>query len=118
MLSGTVSAGLGFNAATVPFCTLDLLERLLLRCWWVVEIVRFRESSDSIFLRIACEGFVSALALTVLDAVRRLGMKLIGVECARGGVEGGVAISCCLQKQNLRAIDTVGILRTMDGEHV
>lgn len=55
MFSGTVRAGLGFNAATVPFCALALCPRLRLpgASCCVVEIVRLRESSDSIFLRIA-----------------------------------------------------------------
>ena len=50
-------------------------------------MVRLRESSDSIFLRMAWDGFVSGLVLCVRDAVRRFGMKLVGEECARGGVQ-------------------------------
>lgn len=55
MFSGTVRAGLGFSAATVPFCAVALCPRLRLpgASCCVVEIVRLRESSDSIFLRIA-----------------------------------------------------------------
>ncbi len=53
MFSGTVRAGAGLSAATVPFCAFDLLPRLLLRWYCVVEMVRFRASSDSIFLRMA-----------------------------------------------------------------
>jgi hypothetical protein len=54
MFSGTVNAGLGLRAATVPLVGTILppgpprLDR-----WWVVDIVRFRASSDSIFFRIA-----------------------------------------------------------------
>ena len=53
MVSGTVSAGLGFSAATVPLATLGLPPRRRLLCC-VVEMVRFRESSFSILLRKAC----------------------------------------------------------------
>ena len=53
MCSGTVSAGLGFSAATVPFVAVRPA-RLPGRPLCVVEIVRLRASSDSIFLRIAC----------------------------------------------------------------
>ena len=54
MFSGTVSAGLGFSAATVPLAAEGLFPRLDERCWlWVVEMVRLRDSSDSIFFRIA-----------------------------------------------------------------
>lgn len=55
MVSGTVSAALGLSAATVPFWTC-LPGRFLLGRACVVEIVRLRESSDSIFLRIACRS--------------------------------------------------------------
>lgn len=54
IFSGTVSAGLGLSAATVPFATAGFPPRFPRLCWWVVEIVRFRASSDSIFFRIAC----------------------------------------------------------------
>lgn len=51
MVCGTVNAGLGLRAATVPLATVGL------RPFWlrklVVEMVRLRESSDSIFFRIA-----------------------------------------------------------------
>lgn len=53
MVSGTVSAGLGLSAATVPLATVGLLPRRRLLCW-VVEMVRFRESSFPILLRRAC----------------------------------------------------------------
>ena len=54
ILSGTVNAGLGFNAATVPFAPV-ILDSFLFRRLFdaAVEIVRLRASSDSIFLRIA-----------------------------------------------------------------
>lgn len=55
MFSGTVNAGLGLRAATVPLVGASLPPgppRLDER-WWVVDIVRFRESSDSIFFRMA-----------------------------------------------------------------
>jgi hypothetical protein len=53
MFSGTVSAGLGRSAATVPLAACTLLPRLPPRMLFVVEMVRLRESSDSIFLRMA-----------------------------------------------------------------
>lgn len=53
MFSGTVRAGLGLRAATVPLVA-ALEARLEERDVWVVEMVRLRESSDSIFLRMAC----------------------------------------------------------------
>lgn len=53
MCSGTVSAGLGFRAATVPFVAVRLA-RFPGRPLCVVDIVRLRASSDSIFLRMAC----------------------------------------------------------------
>ena len=55
MFSGTVNAGLGLRAATVPLVGTSLPPgpvRLDDR-WWFVEIVRFRASSDSIFFRMA-----------------------------------------------------------------
>ena len=54
MLSGTVNAGLGLSAATVPFAPV-ILDSFLFRRLFdaVVEIVRLRASSDSIFLRMA-----------------------------------------------------------------
>lgn len=54
MLSGTVNAGLGLSAATVPFAPV-ILDSFLFRRLFdaAVEIVRLRASSDSIFLRIA-----------------------------------------------------------------
>lgn len=54
MFSGTVSAGLGLRAATVPLVTAGFGRRFPRPEWKVVETVRLRESSDSIFLRIAC----------------------------------------------------------------
>lgn len=56
ILSGTVNAGLGFNAATVPLTGAVLPPRPRFERWpvWLCEMVRLRESSDSIFLRIAC----------------------------------------------------------------
>jgi hypothetical protein len=68
MLSGTVNAGLGFNPATVPFfafpadtppCLLLLLPPELLWFDWEEGIVRFLESSFSIFFRIAWKRPVS-----------------------------------------------------------
>lgn len=54
MPSGTVKAGLGLKPATVPFWG-RLLERLPpLDCWVALDPGRFRESSDSIFLRRDC----------------------------------------------------------------
>jgi hypothetical protein len=53
IFSGTVKAGVGLRAATVPFCAVAFVERLLLWPNPVVDIVRFRASSDSIFFRIA-----------------------------------------------------------------
>lgn len=56
MFSGTVNAGLGLRAATVPLVGTILPPgpaRLDDRWWWLVGIVRFRASSDSIFFRIA-----------------------------------------------------------------
>lgn len=57
MLSGTVNAGLGLRPATVPFLALDdRFDEDCCCCWPPAGklVVRFRESSDSIFLRIAC----------------------------------------------------------------
>lgn len=51
MDSGTVKAGLGFNAATVPFVAVPFVS--FLRKGAVVDVVRFRDSSDSIFFRMA-----------------------------------------------------------------
>lgn len=56
IVSGTVSAGLGLRAATVPFVAADLVDFFPLEDWWVVEMVRFLASSVSIFLRIALDG--------------------------------------------------------------
>ena len=53
MVSGTVRAGLGLSAATVPFATFALRDLRPLACC-VVDMVRFRESSVSILLRRAC----------------------------------------------------------------
>ena len=55
IFSGTVNAGLGLRAATVPLAATSLPPgaRLDDRWWWLVGIVRFRASSDSIFFRIA-----------------------------------------------------------------
>ncbi len=54
MFSGTVNAGLGLRAATVPFAPVVLDNFLFRRVFdAAVEIVRLRASSDSIFLRIA-----------------------------------------------------------------
>lgn len=53
MFSGTVKAGLGLSAATVPLAAAGFPPRLVLRCPCVVEIVRFRDNSDSIFFLIA-----------------------------------------------------------------
>lgn len=54
MFSGTVSAGDGLSAATVPLGAERCLRfEVLFDCWCVVEIVRFRDNSDSIFLRMA-----------------------------------------------------------------
>ena len=53
MLSGTVRAGLGLSAATVPLATLGFTPRRRPLCW-VVDTVRLRESSCSILLRSAC----------------------------------------------------------------
>ena len=89
MLSGTVRAGLGFKAATVPFWTLGLLLRLVRFGLKVVEIVRLRESSDSIFLRMAWDG-LSGSNVTDFEETRRLGMWLTGEECVRGRDMSGV----------------------------
>lgn len=51
MPSGTVKAGLGLKPATVPFWARLLVRLLPLDCWLVLDPGRFRESSDSIFLR-------------------------------------------------------------------
>ena len=54
MFSGTVSAGDGLSAATLPLGAERCLRfEVLFDCWCVVEIVRFRDNSDSIFLRMA-----------------------------------------------------------------
>ena len=56
MFSGTVKAGLGLRAATVPLVGTSLPPgpvRLDDRWWWLAGIFRFRASSDSIFFRIA-----------------------------------------------------------------
>ena len=89
MLSGTVSAGLGFSAATVPFCTFGLL-LCFLPCWCVVEIVRLRESSDSIFFRIACadeEVCSSTSNETLRVETRRRGLPLVDSAEGRDGKE-------------------------------
>lgn len=52
IFSGTVRAGEGLSAATVPFAA-SFPPRCFLLDWCVVEMVRFRDNSDSIFLRIA-----------------------------------------------------------------
>jgi len=52
MFSGTVKAGEGFSAATVPLAATGF-PFLPPRVFCVVEIVRFRANSDSIFFRIA-----------------------------------------------------------------
>ena len=87
MLSGTVNAGLGFNVATVPFCTFDLF-LVFLPCRCVVEIVRLRESWDSIFCLIACEeGEVrSSTSNETLRAVvvRRWRRELLPLDNAEG----------------------------------
>lgn len=85
MLSGTVKAGLGLRAATVPFWTFGLLPRLRFE-GYAVEIVRFRESSDSIFLRIACEG-LSASFGTARDVMRLLGIPLGAEEGTLRGMD-------------------------------
>ena len=69
MFSGTVRAGLGLRAATVPLATGGLAERLLRPDWKVVETVRFRASSDSIFLRIACGGSARKMTREETDLV-------------------------------------------------
>lgn len=51
MVSGTVRAGLGFKAATVPFVTVPFAN--FLRKGAVVDVVLFRDSSDSIFFLMA-----------------------------------------------------------------
>ena len=52
IFSGTVRAGEGLSAATVPFAA-SFPPRCFLLDWCVVEMVRFRDNSDSIFFRIA-----------------------------------------------------------------
>ena len=53
MVSGTVRAGLGLSAATVPLATLGFPPRRRPLCW-VVDMVRLRERPCSILLRSAC----------------------------------------------------------------
>ena len=108
MLSGTVSAGLGFKAATVPFWTLGFALRLL-RFWlYVVEMVRLRESSDSIFLRIACVG-LSGSKLTVFEGVRRLGIKVAEEEGVRGKDILGVSATTRKLEDNLEHCTVCGL---------
>lgn len=100
MSSGTVKAGLGFSAATVPFCTFGLLPRLRLECC-VVEIVRLRASSDSIFLRIACAGLSgSDAALAAPRAVARRFGKWVaaGDVCVRETDMAGCVQALCAHK--------------------
>jgi len=53
MFSGTVRAGEGRSAATVPFWAVDFAERFWREGTPVADIVRLRANSDSIFLRMA-----------------------------------------------------------------
>ena len=53
MDSGTVSAGDGLSAATVPLATLGFVRLRPPECCCVVEIVRFRANSLSIRFRSA-----------------------------------------------------------------
>lgn len=61
MDSETVNAARGFNAATVPFAAEALPPRRGREGPLVVDIVRLRASSDSIFLRIACAHQAGAI---------------------------------------------------------
>ena len=75
MDSGTVKAGLGFRAATVPLGGAGFPR--LLRWLWLIEMVRFLESSDSIFFLIAWRGeFSSSVKLTCLFLIRDFKMGI------------------------------------------
>ena len=71
MFSGTVRAGEGRSAATVPFWAVDLAARLWREGRPVVEMVRLRASSDSIFLRMAWTGTVTSAAGSVSTTLRK-----------------------------------------------
>ena len=77
MFSGTVRAGEGRNAATVPFWTVDLAGRFWREGRPVVEMVRLRASSDSIFLRMAWAGTVTSAGGSVSTTLRK-GMEVGG----------------------------------------
>ena len=71
MFSGTVRAGEGRSAATVPFWAVDLAGRFWREGRPVVEMVRLRASSDSIFLRMAWTGTVTSAGGSVTTTLRR-----------------------------------------------
>ena len=73
MFSGTVRAGEGRSAATVPFWAVDLTGRFWRGGRPVAEMVRLRASSDSIFLRMAWTGKVTLAAVHKHDTLDEKG---------------------------------------------
>ena len=84
MFSGTVRAGEGRSAATVPFWAVDLAVRFWREGRPVVEMVRLRASSDSIFLRMAWTGTVTSITGFVSITLRK---RLEMGESGEGAVE-------------------------------